>query len=256
MPSLTLSDRSIIVTGAGSGIGRETARLLAEAGAHVVVADLAEATANETVSIVASAGGSASAVVGDIAEADVVGRVVAEAAEHGPVLGLVNNAGVMDLFSGAGETDDATWERCMRVNATAPFLLTRAVLPHLREAGRGSIVNVASEAGLRGAAAGAAYTASKHAVVGLTKSTAYRYAKEGVRCNAVMPGGVETNIMSSIDATRLDQDSLAAIGVVHGSAVRQARPVEVANLIAFLVSDEASNVSGAIIPCDAGWSAG
>lgn len=256
MTSLTLSDRTVIVTGGGSGIGRATAELLAAGGAHVVVADLADGPANETVEAITAAGGRASAVIGDIADTDVVDRVVAEAAAHAPVLGLVNNAGIMDLFSGAGETDDATWERCLRVNATAPFLLTRAVLPGMRDAGRGSIVNVASEAGLRGAAAGAAYTASKHAVVGLTKNTAFRYAKEGVRCNAVMPGGVETNIMASIDPTKIDQEGLGALGAVHGSAVRTAQAIEVANLIAFLVADEASNVSGAIIPCDAGWSAG
>ena len=255
MSNLTLSERVVIVTGAASGIGRATAEQLAAAGAHVVISDLAAEAAEAAVQAITAAGGRASAVVGDVSDASVVDAIVADAASHGPVRGLVNNAGVMDQFAGTGETDDATWERCLRVNVTGPFLLTRAVLPHLREAG-GSIVNVGSEAGMRGAAAGAAYTTSKHGLVGLTKSTAFRYAKEGVRCNAVMPGGVETNIMSSIDAAGIDQESLGVLGTVHGSAVRTAQSAEVAALVVFLLADEASNVSGAIIPCDAGWSAG
>ena len=255
MTSLTLSNRSIIVTGGASGIGRATAVQLAALGAYVVIADLNEDATNAAVAEITDAGGTATAVFGDISDERVVTALVDAATDAAPLRGIVNNAGVMDLFAGAGDTDDATWERCLRVNLTAPFLLTRAALPALRENG-GSIVNVASEAALRGAAAGAAYTASKHGVVGLTKNTAYRYAKENVRCNAVLPGGVETNIMSSIDPTKIDQQSLGVLGAVHGSAIRNAKSEEQAALIVFLLADEASNVSGAIIPCDAGWSAG
>ncbi|NLT25871.1 MAG: SDR family oxidoreductase [Microbacteriaceae bacterium] len=254
--ALTLDQRSIIVTGAGSGIGRATALQLAAAGAHVIVADLAEAPANETVQLVADAGGAATAVVGDISDPEVVERIVAAAVEHGPLKGVVNNAGVMDLFAGAAETDDATWERCLRVNTTAPFLMTRATVPLLIENGGGSIVNVGSAAGARGAAAGAAYTASKHAVTGLTKNTAYRYAKEGVRANVALPGGVETNIMGSIDGAKIDQGALAVLGPVHASAIRNATPDEQAALIVFLLADESSNVNGAVIANDGGWAAG
>lgn len=254
--TLTANDRSVIITGAGSGIGRASALQVAALGAHAVVSDLNAETAGETVRLIEEAGGSASASVGDISDTAVVDAVVAEAAAHGPLRGLVNNAGVMDVFAGAGETDDATWERCLRVNLTAPFLLTRAVLPTMLEAGGGSIVNIASEAGIRGAAAGAAYTASKHGVVGLTRNTAYVYARQGVRTNAVLPGGVATNIMDSIDPSKIDQAGMGAITPVHQTAIRNAEPTELAALVAFLIADESSNVNGAIIPCDGGWSAG
>lgn len=250
--SLTLNDRVVIITGAGSGIGRATARQLAEAGAHVVVADMNQEAADETVSLITESGGAASAFVGDISDQATVDGLVEEARKHGPLKGLVNNAGVMDLFAGTGETDDATWERCLRVNLTAPFLLTRAVLPHMLEQGGGSIVNLSSAAGMRGAA----YTASKHGVVVLTRNTAYTYAKRAVRANAVLPGGVATNIMSSVDRSRIDQEGMAAIGPVHASAVRNAEADELAALMVFLLADEAGNVNGAIIPDDGGWSAG
>lgn len=254
--TLTLNDRVIIITGAGSGIGRAIAEQVAAAGAHALVADLNEQGANETVAAITSAGGAATAAVGDISDPEVVTRIVEQAAGIARIGGLVNNAGVMDLFAGAATTDDATWERCLRINLTAPFLLIRAVVPRMLEAGGGSIVTVGSEAGLRGAAAGAAYTSSKHGVVGLTRNTAYTYAKDGIRTNAVMPAGVETNIMSSIDQTKIDQESFAKIQPVHAGATRMAKPDEIASLVLYLLADEAINVNGAIIPSDGGWFAG
>ncbi len=107
---------------------------------------------------------------------------------------LVNNAGVMDRMSALAETDDAEWERVIRINLTAPFLLTRAALPHMLAAGHGSILFTASEAGLRGGAAGAAYTAAKHGVIGLVKNLAVMYRKQGIRANAIAPGPTATNI--------------------------------------------------------------
>lgn len=252
----TLSDRSIIVTGAGSGIGRAIALETAAAGAHVIVSDLNENTAQETVDLITKDSGKATAVAGDVSSPEVVDGMVSAATSAGPLLGLVNNAGVMDDFAGAAETSDHMWELCMRVNVTAPFMLIRAALPHMLEAGKGSIVNMGSAAGLRGGAAGVAYTSSKHALVGLTKSTAFQYARQNVRVNAVMPGGVETNIMAAMDPAKFNQAGLAAMGTLHESAIRSAKPEEISALAVFLLTDAASNVSGAIIPCDAGWSAG
>lgn len=256
MSVIDLTGKVAIITGGGSGIGRATCELFASLGATVVVSDIAE-TAHETVSAIESAGGTASAVIGDISDSAVADSTVAAAVErHGKLDVLVNNAGIMDRFAGAANTTDDVWERILRVNLNGPFFLTRAALKVMVPAGGGSIVNVASAAGLRGAAAGVAYTASKHGVVGLTRNTAYAYAKQGIRANAVAPGGVETNVMTADVQQNIDQEGLAAISPVHQSALRNGQAIEQANLIAFLASDAAINVNGAIIPNDGGWFAG
>lgn len=249
--------QTIIVTGAGSGIGRSTALQLAERGAHVIVADISD-TAHGVVEEITGAGGQATAAIGDISDQGVVDKLVDAAVATGGRLGLVNNAGIMDQFAGAATTDDVQWERCLRINLTAPFLLTRAVLPHMLAAGGGAIVNLGSAASIRGAAAGAAYTASKHGIAGLTKNTAYTYGRENIRCNLVAPGGVETNIMTtSATDTEIDPaNGLAAITPIHQGAIRNATPEELAGPIVFLLSDAASDVNGAIIPVDGGWAAG
>lgn len=259
MSQQDFAGHTIIVTGAGSGIGRATALQLAERGAHVIVADISD-SAQAVVEEITSAGGQAGAAVGDISDQQVVDDVVAQAAATGGRLGLVNNAGIMDKFDGAADTEDAVWERCLRINLTAPFLLTRAVLPHMLQAGGGAIVNTGSAASLRGAAAGAAYTASKHGLAGLTKNTAYTYARDNIRCNLIAPGGVDTNIMatsSAVNTGDIDPShGLGAIAPVHDSALRNARPEELAATIVFLLSDAASNVNGVLLPVDAGWAAG
>jgi NAD(P)-dependent dehydrogenase (short-subunit alcohol dehydrogenase family) len=245
--------KTAIVTGAGAGIGRATALQLAELGANVVVADLHAATALDTVAHITSAGGAAIAVVGDLSDQEVVDHLVAQTIEtYGAIDVLINNAGIMDDMSGPHEVSDAIWERVIRVNLTAPFLLTRAVVPHMLEKGQGAIVNTTSEAGLRGSAAGTAYTVSKHGVIGLTKSAAVVYRDKGIRVNAVAPGGVATSLEVNMNN---DAMGLATIGGYAANVGRIAQPEELAAAIVFLASDAASNISGAILPVDSSWSA-
>lgn len=245
--------KTAIVTGAGSGIGRSTALQLAAEGAKVVVAELHEATAHAVVDEITAQGGTALAVVGDLSDPAVVEHLVRAAIDaFGTIDVLVNNAGIMDDMSAPHEVSDAMWERLIRVNLTAPFLLTRAVVPHMLAQGHGAIVNTASEAGLRGSAAGTAYTVSKHGVVGLTRSAAVLYRDKGIRVNAVAPGGVATNLEVNFKA---DAEGLAVIGGYMGNVGRIAQPEELAAAIVFLASDAASNVNGAILPVDNGWSA-
>lgn len=246
--------RGVVVTGAASGIGRAAALKFAQAGARVLVADLNRIGAQDVVREIEKAGGTAFAVAGDLSDQHVVDTVVERAvADLGGLDVLVNNAGIMDRMSALGETDDAEWERVLRINLTAPFLLTRAALPHMLAAGHGSIVFTASEAALRGGAAGAAYTASKHGVAGLVKNLAVMYRKQGIRANAIAPGPTMTNIQ--VDAAPEAQGP-ALIGQLIGANIgRMGSAEEQADAIVFLASDAAAFVNGAVLPVDDGWAA-
>ncbi|MFI6579173.1 SDR family NAD(P)-dependent oxidoreductase [Nocardiopsis sp. NPDC050513] len=253
MSGSSFEDKSVIVTGGGSGIGRASALRFAAEGARVLVADLDADTAEAAADEVRAAGGTAETVVGDLSRQEVVDRVAATAADRfGGIDVLVNNAGIMDDLSAAAEVSDAVWERLIRVNLTAPFLLTRAVLPHMLERGAGSIVFTASEASLRGSAAGAAYTAAKHGVVGLVKSTAVMYRDRGIRVNAVAPGGTATGI--SVNPSP-GAHGPAVMGTYAANIGRVAEASELAAAIVFLASDAASNVNGVVLPVDNGWAA-
>ncbi|KKD06658.1 SDR family NAD(P)-dependent oxidoreductase [Streptomyces sp. WM6386] len=253
MSTIAFSGRSVIVTGGGSGIGRAAAVRFAEQGASVLIADINADGAKDVAAQIEAAGGIARTVVGDLSDPAVVEQVTARAiSEFGRIDVLVNNAGIMDDMSAAADVSDAVWERVLRINLTAPFLLTRAVLPYMLDAGRGSIVFTASEASLRGSAAGAAYTVSKHGISGLTKSLAVMYRDKGIRANAVAPGGTATGIQ--VDAAE-GAHGPAVVGSYFGNVGRPAAAEEQADAIVFLASDAASNISGAILPVDNGWSA-
>ncbi|HEY6957761.1 MAG TPA: SDR family oxidoreductase, partial [Candidatus Limnocylindria bacterium] len=164
---------------------------------------------------------------------------------------LVNNAGIMDRFLPAGELTDELWNKVIAVNLTAPMLLCRAALPHLI-ASKGVIVNVSSIGGLFGGRAGAAYTASKHGLIGLTKNIAATYAADGVRAVAVAPGGVNTGISIGGEPSAR---GYAALQKSLTAAVRMAEPCELAAVITFVASGEASFVNGEVLVADGGWTA-
>jgi len=239
--------RTVIVTGAASGIGRATTVRLGREGGLVIATDLSEEgltrlkDEHPELDLVT--------VAGDVSDERTVARVL-ELADGG-VSGLVNNAGVMDEFQPVHELTDEIWERVMRVNVTAPMRMMRAVIPEMLAAGGGSIVNVASEAAFRGSCAGAAYTASKHAVLGLSRSAAFMYAPQEIRVNVVAPGPVRTGIVASFSSS-FGAERLGPFLAVNLPPV--AEPEELAAVITYLLSDDAPNLTGLLVTSDGGWS--
>jgi NAD(P)-dependent dehydrogenase (short-subunit alcohol dehydrogenase family) len=245
-------DRVGLITGAGSGIGRAMAIAFAKAGARVVIADINLAAAEETADEI---GDAAIAVAVDIGDEASVARLVQRAFDvFGRIDVLCNNAGVIDTMALPADTSVAEWERVLRINLTGTFLVTHAVLPHMLAQGSGVIVNTASEAGIRGGASGAAYTASKHGVVGLTRNVAWAYANDGIRCNAILPGATATGIAGGIEG--FDETGKARLQPIISLQQRVALPEQMADAAVFLASDAASFINGAIVPVDGGWSAG
>ncbi len=221
-----LDGKVAIVTGAASGMGRATAALLASEGAKVVVADVDDAGAAETVSQIAAAGGEAVAVVGDHSVNKDVQEIVGTAlSNYGRVDALHNNAGILRSYGSIEEHPEDVWRRVVDVNLTGYFLMSRAVLPLMR-AGGGAIVNTASMAAIHPYAPGPAYSASKAGVLSLTTAFAEAGAADGVRVNAICPGGVDTPILKW--ASQPVPDDRSGMGLLD--------PSDVARLVLYFVT--------------------
>jgi NAD(P)-dependent dehydrogenase (short-subunit alcohol dehydrogenase family) len=250
---MRLQDKVAVVTGAGSGMGKSIATLYAQEGAKVVVSDINEASAQAVAEDIKANGGEATFVVANVAkEEDIQNLIDTTVNTYGTVDILVNNAGIMDSMEPAGDILDDKWERIFAINTTSVMRATRKVLPIFLEKQKGVIVNIASAGGLHGARAGAAYTASKHAVVGFTKNTGFMYAQQGIRCNAIAPGGVETNIASTMTNINHFGASRQQLGMAINP--RAGKSEEIAQVALFLGSDESSFVNGTVVTADAGWS--
>jgi NAD(P)-dependent dehydrogenase (short-subunit alcohol dehydrogenase family) len=253
---MRLDGKVAVVTGAGSGMGRAMAQLFAVQGAKVVAAEWHPATLKEAVDQITASGGEITGVEGDVSSQADCERIIDTAVQtYGRLDILCNNAGVMDVNQGVAELDNAMWERVLGINLNGPMYLSRKAVPIMVAQGSGSIVNTASVAGLGGGAAGAAYTTSKHGLIGLTRNTAFVYGPDGVRCNAIAAGAVETNIMQSVDAEKMDPKGSARFNTWYAAIPGQLQALDIANLALFLASDEAKMINGAIIPADAGWTA-
>ncbi len=249
-----IENKVAIITGAASGMGKEIALLFASEGAKVVVSDLKLEAAQVVVDEIESKGGTALAVKADVAkEEDVQNLVDTTVNTYGTLDILINNAGIMDNFEPIEAVTDERWDKIMGINAMGPLRTIRKAIPIFKEKKQGVIVNIASAGGLNGSRAGVIYTASKHAVVGITKNVGFQYAKLGIRCNAIAPGAVKTNINSSITAPNEFGMERAMVGM--GLSPRTGEANEIANVALFLASDESSFVNATTIAVDGGWTA-
>lgn len=251
-----LDNKVSLITGAGSGIGKAIALLFAAEGSKVVAADINAERLEALKQEVGQVGGEVTTVVANMAKEEDIDHMISTATStYGTLDILVNNAGIMDNFAPVGEVDNAVWEKVMKVNTEGPFKAMRSAVNLFLAGGGGVIINIASIGGLKGGVAGAAYTASKHALVGLTRNTGYLYSKLGIRCNAIAPGAVATQISETIDMSRITP--LVNDRIMTGLALnpRTGDPSEIARAALFLASDDSSFVNGAVLVVDGGWSA-
>ena len=253
---MKLQGKIAIVTGASSGMGREIASLYAREGAKVLAV---ARRADRLESLVAETKDFSGQIVAHTADmydsAQVQGMVDAAIAHFGKLDILVNNAGIMDNMAGVADFDDALLEQVMALNVKAPLIATRQAIRHFLATGGGNIINMASVAGLSGHMAGVIYTASKHAVLGITKNTAYTYAHQNIRCNAICPGSISTEIASAAHIKNIHSQSAERYALSYPMNPRTGTSAEVARIALFLASDDASFVNGAHIVADGGWTA-
>ena len=252
---MRLRGKVAFITGAGMGQGREAAVLFAREGARIIVADINEAAAKQTVALVEEAGGEALAVRGDVGvEADVE-RMIGEGVRRFKALHILyNNAGVLwkERDRSVLETTEANWDRVMAINLKGPFFVCKHGIPHLIRSGGGSVINVGSVSALCGfTVAQDAYTSAKGALISLTKSLAIQFAKQNVRCNIIHPGIIETPMQAPYLADPAKRKAFEE-GIPLG---RIAHPREIAAVALFLASDESSYITGAEIIADGGFTA-
>src|SRR6187397_1122856 len=249
---MRLADKVCVITGAGSGMGRVAATMFAAEGARVVVADTNEAAANETVTAVTGAGGQAVAVRADVSqEADARAMVDLAVSTFGRIDVLYNNAGIMpEADHSVVDTDVETWDKVMAVNVRGVFLGCKHAVPKMVEQGSGSIINIASFVALLGCSVPQdAYTASKGAVISLTRSLAVQFGPNGVRSNAICPGPVETPLL--MDWLVKDEEA-KRIRLARNPTGRFGKPEEIVNMALYLASDESRWTNGASLVVDGG----
>jgi NAD(P)-dependent dehydrogenase (short-subunit alcohol dehydrogenase family) len=242
----------ILVTGAGSGIGRAAAQLFANEGGRVVVVDQDENEAQATVTSIREAGGEALAIGADVSrEADCRGMVKRALAAYGRLHVAFNNAGIGASGFAVADEEEVTWSRLIDVNLKGIFLAMKYEIPAMVGAGGGAIVNTASVAGLVGERGIGAYSASKHGVVGLTRTAALDYIGQGVRINAVCPGATRTRIL----ANWFQDPKVESFILSRHPIGRIAEPEEIARAVLFLASDDASFIVGQALAVDGGLTA-
>jgi len=251
-----LENKVSIVTGAGAGMGKAIALLFAAEGSNVVATDIDQKRLDALAAEIKEKGGNLITLKSNMAnEADIENMIKVAVKTYGTLDILVNNAGIMDNFQPVAEVENEMMEKVMKINFEGPFKAMRAAMKIFLPKNSGNIINICSIGGIKGGVAGAAYTASKHALVGLTKSTGYMYSKSGIRCNAIAPGAVNTSISETIDMTKITP--LVNDRIMSGMALmpRAGEPEEIAQVALFLASDDSSFINAQVTAVDGGWSA-
>lgn len=250
--TVRLKDKVAIITGAASGIGKATAKLFAEHGAKVVVADIDKDGGNQTVANIHNAGNEAIYVQTDVTiKADTEQMVAQTVKTYGKLDILFNNAGIAMRLPVAELSED-DWHRCLNVNLTGVFLCAKAAIPAMQQNGGGTIINMSSIFGIVGADVRAAYVASKGAVTNLTRGMALDYAQDNIRVNCICPGFVETPLVAGVVRTPEEYQKLADKHPLR----RLGQPEEIAYGALYLASDESAFVTGIALPIDGGYTAG
>jgi NAD(P)-dependent dehydrogenase (short-subunit alcohol dehydrogenase family) len=255
---MDFTDKVALITGGGGGIGRATALAFAKAGAKVVIVDYDAAAGEATAGIVKQQGGEAKFIKADVTKSADVANYVKETLDtYGKIDCFFNNAGIEGNLAHTADYDEAMFDQVIGVNVKGVFLGLRHVLPVLLKQKSGAVVNTASVAGLVATPGMPAYVASKHAVIGLTKTAAGEVARQGVRVNAVCPGPVDTRMIHSLEKM-ISPDDPASVNKRYQGAIPSGRyttPEEIANIVLFLSSDLASNITGAQYVVDGGRTA-
>lgn len=252
---MKLEGKIAVVTGASSGMGREISKLFVKEGATVIAVARRKERLEELCEETKDCAGKVVAFPGDISKREVNEEMIDLAVkEYGSIDILVNNAGIMDEMTPISELNDELWEKVQKVNVYGPMCASRkAVNEMIEQENGGTIVNIASVGGLMGCRAGISYTASKWALVGMTKNIAFTYADKNIRCNAVCPGGVATEV-----AVNMKNPSQLGMGkAISGAAnaPRTGKPEEIAKAVLFLACDDSSLINGVAMAADAGWTA-
>ena len=247
---MDFTDKSVIVTGAGSGMGRTTARLFAEHDANVVVVDIEDDAATETVEDITDAGdGTAIALTADVSDSADVSRFVDRTVERfGRIDVLHNNAGIPQQSTPVEDVTEETWDQIQDINLKSAFLGAKHAVPHMREQDGGVILNTASTAGIRPRTGLSAYSASKGGMITLTKQLAYELAEDDIRVNAICPVATETDMLPEFASGDLSVEGMADT-IPLG---RLAEPDDIANAAVFLASEQAAMITGTALEVDGG----
>lgn len=250
-----LDQKVALVTGGASGIGRAAALAFAREGARVVVSDVTVVGGEETVQMIQAAGGTAMFVKADVSQGNEVERMVKLAVETYDRLDCAfNNAGIQGDLAQTAECSEENWQRIIAINLTGVWLCMKHAIPFMVQRGSGAIVNTASNFGLVGSNGMPAYAASKHGVLGLTKTAALEYAKAGIRINAVCPGPTQTPLVDNVLRQQPHRaDQIVAAIIAREPVGRMGRPEEVAEAVVWLCSDAASFVTGVAMAVDGGF---